>query len=273
MPAGALITAVAATWWAPGLAGTSRLWAAALGAGTVLGSWAVGRELAPDDQRAAFVALTLGFATLLTVPGVSLVLLFAMLMLTRLVNRTVGPPATTLDSIVVLGLSGWAVADTGSPAVGVVAALAFGLDAWLPDGRRRQWGFAAMCLMMVAALASGAAGQDRVVSSPLVVDVPSVWLLVGAGAVATLVLHRSLSTRSLQSTCDATGEPLSVVRVRWGIAVALLVGGQGLFLGEGGARSAALVWACLAGVGLSGVVPPRESPSGVAPPGTKPDGA
>lgn len=272
MPAGALIAGASVTW-VPGLVGMSRLWSAALGAGVVLGAWAVGRELAPDDQRAAFVALVLGFGALLAVPGVSLVLLFATLMLTRMVNRTVGLPATTLDSVVVLGLSGWAVADTGSPAVGVVAALAFGLDAWLPDGRRRQWGFAALCLVMVAALAGAAGKQDRVVSSPLVVDVPAAWLLVGALVVATLVLHGSLATRSLRSTCDATDEPLSVVRVRWGIVVALLIGVQGLFLGEGGARSTALVWACLAGVGLSGIVPPEVGPSGIAPPGKEPDGA
>lgn len=272
MPVGALIAAASATW-APGLAEIPWLWAAALGAGTILGNWAVGRELAPDDQRAAFVALVLGFGTLLAVPGVSLVVLFATLMLIRMVNRTVGLPATTLDSVVALGLSGWAVADTGSPAVGVVAALAFGLDAWLPDGRRRQWGFAALCLVMVAALAGGAAEQDRVVSNPIVVDVPGTWILVGAVVVATLVLHGSLTLRALRSTCDATGEPLSVTRVRWGIAVALLIGVQGLFLGEGGARSTALVWACLAGVGLSGIVPPGASPSGIAPPGTEPDGA
>jgi hypothetical protein len=272
MPAGALVAGASATW-APGLVGTSRLWAAALGAGTVLGAWALGRELAPDDQRAAFVALALGFATLLGVPGPSLVLLFATLMLTRVVNRTVGLPPTTLDGVAVLGLSGWAVADTGSPAVGIVAALAFGLDAWLPDGRRAQWGFAALCLVMVAALAGGGAGQAPVVSRPIVVDVPAAWILMGAGVVAALVLHRSLTTGALRSTCDATGEPLSVVRVRWGIAVALLIGTQGLFLGEGGARSSALIWACLAGVGLSGIAPPDESPSGIAPPGTKPDGA
>ncbi|MEX2472359.1 MAG: hypothetical protein WEA34_09285 [Gemmatimonadota bacterium] len=272
MPAGALIAAVSATW-VPGLAGTSRLWAVALGAGTMLGGWAVGRELAPDDQRAAFVALVLGFGTLLFVPGVSLVLLFATLMLTRMVNHTVGLPATTLDSVVVLGLSGWAVADTGSPAVGVVTAFAFGLDAWLPDGRRRQWGFAALCLVMVAALAGAAAEQDRVVSSPIVLGVPATSILVGAAVVAALVLHGSLTTGALRSTCDATGDPLSIARVRWGVIVALLVGTQGLFLGEGGASSVALVWASLAGVGLSGIVPPGASPSGNAPPGMEPDGA
>lgn len=272
MPAGALIAAASVTW-IPGLAGTSRLWAAALGAGTVLGAWAVARELAPDDQRAAFVAMVLGFGTLLAVPGVSLVLLFATLMLTRMVNRTVGLPATTLDSIVVLGFSGWAVADTGSPAVGVVAALAFGLDAWLPEGRRRQWGFAALSLVMVAALAGSASEQDRVISSPMVVDVPGARILVGAVFVTALVLLGSLTTRVLRSTCDATSEPLSFARVRWGIVIALLMGVQGLFLGEGGARATALVWACLAGVGLSGIVPPGSSPSGIAPPGKEPDGA
>jgi len=158
-------------------------------------------------------------------------------------------------------------------AVGVVAALAFGLDAWLPDGRRAQWGFAALSLVMVAALAGGGAVQPRVISSPLAFDVPPAWVLIGAGVVATSVLYRSLTTRALRSTCDATGEPLSVVRVRWGIVVALLVGAQGLFMGEGGAPAAALVWAALAGVGLSGMVPPGASPSGSAPPGTEPGGA
>jgi hypothetical protein len=226
----------------------------------------LGRELAPDDQRAAFVAMALGFAALMVLPGGSLVLLFATLLLTRMVNWTVGLPARALDGIGAVLLVGWAVANTGNPGVGVVAALAFVVDALLPEGRRTQWGFAALCLIMVAALASGLAQDSAgglLVSQPVHLSVPDAAVLAGLGMVGALFVVAILRTRSLESRCDATGARLSATRVRWGMGLALLMGAQAVFVGEGGAAASSLLWASMAGVGLSGI----------APPGSKPDGA
>jgi hypothetical protein len=149
MPVAAAVFAVAGPW-TPGLAGTARVWAALLGAGTVLGTWALGRELTPDDQRAAFVGMGLGVVVLLTVPGASLVLLFATLVLVRLVNRSVGLPPRLLDAVAIVALIGWSMWTTQSAWVGVVAAAAFGIDAVLPGGLLRHWAFAALSLVLTA---------------------------------------------------------------------------------------------------------------------------
>lgn len=264
MPVGALIAALAVPI-APGLSETGRFWAAAWGAGVVLGTWALGRELAPDDQRAAFVSMALGFVTLVTVPGASLVLLFATLLVARLVNRTVGLPARALDGVAALMLVGWAVADTGNPGVAVVAAIAFATDALLPDGRRTQWGFAALCLILVAALA-GVLTQDRgggfLLSRPVRLTLPDPAILGALTVVAALFVVALVRTRSLASRCDATGAPLSLTRVRWGMALTLLMGAQALFVGEGGPAASSFLWASLGGVALSGIAPPGSGPDG-----------
>ena len=264
MPIGAVTASLAAPF-APGLAGVGWAWSAAHGAGVVLGTWALGRELAPDDQRAAFVAMFIGFAVLMGFPGASLVLLFATLLITRMVNRTVGLPARALDGVAGVLLVGWAVADTGSPGVGLVAALAFAMDAILPEGRRTQWGFAALCLIMVAALA-GAFVQDSAeglfLSRPVPVGAPDPAALAGFALVAGVFLLAIVRTRSPEARCDATGAPLSAERVRWGMALTLLMGTQALFVGEGGAAGASLLWASMAGVGLSGIAPPGSRPDG-----------
>lgn len=254
MPVGALGAAVIAPAL-PGLADTSRLWAAVLGGAVVLGAWALGRETAPDDQRAAFLALAGGYVALLAVPGASLSLLFATLMVTRMVARTVGPPPRVLDAIAVLALIGWAIASTRSYGVGLVGAAAFALDGALPGGERRQWGFAALCLALVGFLApwagAGPAQVGQVTSTPVSLGLPGPVVLAATGLVTALFALAIGRTRTLRSVGDATGEPLLPVRVRWAMALALTMAIQTIALGDAGVRAGALVWAALGGVGLS----------------------
>lgn len=258
--AGAVVAALAPYTLA--LAPDGRLWAGVLAAAVVLGTWALGRELAPDDQRAAFVCLALGLCGLLLVPGASVPLLFATLILVRMVNRTVGLPPTVLDGVAAVVLVGWAIASTRSYGVGLVGATALGMDAALPDGRRRQWGFAALCLVLVGLLAAQAwVGRELATEVPLArPSAPAVW---AALVVTASYLFALRGTRRLRSVSDATGESLSTARVRWGMVIGLLAAAQGLAFGDPGARSTALLWACVTGVGLSKI----------APPGAKPDGA
>ena len=56
-----------------------------------------------------------------------------------------------------------------------------------------------------------------------------------------------LATRRVEARGDATGEPLSVHRVRGGMWVGLFVAAQSLLGGAADVRDAALVWATLAG--------------------------
>lgn len=261
IPVGALVAALAAPV-VPGLAATPRLLAAVVGAAVVLGAWALGRELAPDDPRAAFLALGLGFAVLLVVPDGSVVLLFTTLLLVRIVNRSVGLPPRTGDGILVVALVGWSVFVTRSYGVGLVGAVAFGLDAHLEGGRRRQWGFAGLCLLMVGALAAGQVPRPRPLTVEVALALPTPGVLVATLVTAALFVAAIVRTRALASAADATGQPLSTRRVRLGMSIALLMALQGLALGDVGARHASLLWACMAAVALTSLAPPGAEPDG-----------
>lgn len=239
----------------PGLIEASRAWAAASGAAAVLGAWALARELAPDDQRGAFVAMACGLAALVLVPSASLVLLFTTLTLTRMLSRSVGLPARTLDGTALLVLTGWSMASTRSLGVGLVVGAGFAADAVLPGGLRRQWGFAAMCFALVGFLAVTSQGTFSR-------GAPSSAGLVAQALGVVLFLVLMLRTRDIESTGDATGTPLSTLRVRSGMAAALAMAVQAPLFAQGPAGSSALVWAAIIGVSISGVAPPGQKPDG-----------
>ncbi len=148
MPVAALVAAVAAAIRGDGLGAIAAQ--ALVGPTAAFGAWALARELAPDDNPAAFVSMALAFAASLTVASPSLLLLFATLGMVRIVNRTVGPPARLTDSLVVLGLILATAWITRSPVLPVVGAVAFALDASLEDGTRRQLAFAVLALVGAA---------------------------------------------------------------------------------------------------------------------------
>ena len=251
LPLAAVASGGLALYAASGLRGA--LYAAVAGAATVLGSWALGRELAPDDQRAAFLALALAFGTLVLLPGQSLLLLFSALLLTRIVNRTVGPPPTFMDSLVVTALAGATLVSTDNPAVGLVASATFSLDAMLPDGRRAQWGFAVACLFLTGTFALNLLPWVTG-TGPFLLPPSSEWL--GAVALVTVLYLTAIArTRTLASRADVYDTPLSNARVRAGMAVALALALFTLSKGDAGVREACLIWATLTAVGVSGLFP------------------
>jgi hypothetical protein len=254
MPIGAAVAA--AVRLGGGTTGAGPLaWAAVFGAAVVLGTWALGRELAPDDQRAAFVALALGYPAALVVEGSSLALLFSAMLLARMVARTVGPPPTVADGLALVGLVGWAAISLSEPDIWLVAAFAFGVDAALEGGRRRAWLFAAAVVALAGAQLlwlprlwpelAGAAGGDSTALADVVWPMP-----MGAVFVASIV-----RTRTVASVADETNRPLSARRVRWGMGVALLLAARSLLHGADGVAAATPVWTVLAGVALSDLVP------------------
>ncbi len=244
MPVAALVAALAAAIRGDGFGAIAAQ--ALVGPAAAFGAWALARELAPDDNPAAFVSMALAFAASLTVASPSLLLLFTTLGMVRIVNRTVGPPARLTDSLVVLGLilaTAWIIR---SPVLPVVGAVAFALDASLEDGTRRQLAFA-MLALVGAAVALGVV--DTATEShtlPVATGVLIGIVSVGFG----IAIAR---TRRVSSVADMTGQPLSVNRVRAGMFIALLVAVQAVLLGTEGLELSALVWATLAGVAIGGV--------------------
>lgn len=242
-------------WLGPGTG--SPLAAAILAAGAAFGAWALGRELDPDRQGTAFLAMALAFLEALLVPEASLLLLFTGLMLVRVVNRTVGPPASPLDDLVILGLTAWCVWATANPLVGFVAAAAFALDARLPDpagerGPARHWAVAVLALL--PALWGSGVGPLGVLAAPagLPAPVAAVWRWPSVGgwiAVAALSVAfgvRLVRLRAVESVCDRTPDRLTVLRVRAGMGIALALALTTAAFGDAGLREGALLWAVVA---------------------------
>jgi hypothetical protein len=224
------------------------MWWGVAGVLLVFGVWALTRELAPDDNPAAFVSMGLGFLTLPLVMPLSFLVLFTTMLLIRIVNRTAGSPARVTDSVAITLLVFAVMHFTGNPVFGFVAVVAFVFDAALSEPLRRQGIFAAVCLLG----AVGFAGFWRAVSllpSPLHAGVV---LLLAAVTLAYVVAL--LRTRDVESRGDVTGIPLVASRVRAGMLVALLVPWQALLFQERGMAHTVMVWSGLGGVAVTAVV-------------------
>jgi len=216
------------------------LWAAVAGALAAFGGWALARELAPDHNPAAFAAMGTALAAQLVLDGSPLLPLFLALFLVRIVNRSVGLTARMGDSILVAALVVATAWRFGNPWFAFVGGLAFLLDATLPPGLVRHRVFAVLC---------GLAGVWI-----FGLDAPEMATAALAGwprglvaGIALAFVALILATRRVEAAGDATGEPLSLHRVRGGMWVGLFVAAQSLLGGPAEVRDVALVWATLAG--------------------------
>jgi hypothetical protein len=222
----------------------------ALGAaGTAFGSWALGRELAPEDNPAAFISMALAVAVYLWIAHTSVLLLILAVMLVRIVARPVGPPARVTDSIGVAALAGWVMLANRNPIPAILAALAFLLDAVLPPRLLRQWLFAGAVLgaAAYAIISSRLAAPGSAPEEPAWLP----WVLL---ALAGIYIGMIVFRRRIDAVADLTGQPLDLDRVKAGLMVGVLVAVTGLVpIGEGLAQSA-LVWATLAGVVLGAIL-------------------
>ena len=216
----------------------------------VFASWALGRELAPDHNPAAFVGTALAFASLWWWPAPSLLLLLTALALSRVVNRSTGLTARLGDSLIVTALVIWTMVSLESPLCGVVGALAFMLDARLADPHRRQWSFAAVCLTATGAQVwlTGTTGISASISVTLLAGAP--YLIVGGTLVAFLLL--SLGQGSVSSLGDVGGRALDPSRVRGGMLVVWLLVLQMGLQGLEAIETTMPVVAAMAGVVLAG---------------------
>jgi pimeloyl-ACP methyl ester carboxylesterase len=221
------------------------------GALTVFGGWALAREIAPDDNPAAFVSMALAFVTLLFFPDVSVLPLFTAIMLARILNRSVGVPPTVVDSAAVTLLAAWAAYGTRHPGPLFISAAAFGLDAKLSPSLPRQWWFVALSLGAgLALLLWGKAGPPSARGGDVALALPVLAIAIAY----TLVIF---FTRNVRSVADRTGKPLSVHRVRAAMTVTCLMGIQGALSGAIAPTPSTLIWAVLAGLLLMTIVRPQ----------------
>lgn len=192
----------------------SVLWGLSAGLAVFL-TWAICRELDPDYDLSAFVAV--GFAIIALVlwdlPDASL--LFWLLLSVRIVNRTTGLPATFFDSLGVLTFGSW-LSFQGNWGIGVLTAVAFFLDGQLPSANQQQKLFALLSgVAAVSALAIGTHtfGADGI---PL-----ALGIALGCCGFFWPVFADS---RTMATIADDTGESLNGHRVQSGQILALVAG-------------------------------------------------
>ena len=207
-------------------------------AGVAFGSWALARELYPDDNPAAFMSMAAGLLAALAVDSAGLLVVFATLGLVRIVNRSTGLPARKSDSAILMVLAIVVVYTTGSPLFGLVAGLAFIMDGTLKGPLRHQWLFGLVCAATtVVYVVDHDAGLAQL-SAP---DSLFQWL----GLLALLVFAlNTLVQKKVHARGDVNRLRLDVNRVRGGMAIGLLAGLQGI----GRMESVAIIVAVIAGI-------------------------
>jgi len=211
---------------------------------TVFMTWALAREIDPQEQLSAFVAVSL-MTIVLFVVGVqfNLIVLAYMLTMSRIVNRSVGLPATLSDSTMLLLFTGF-VGIVGSWIFALMGAAMFLLDSILPNRDRKHvfFGIFSVAIAIVAFV---------IQSSSLNSILPTVEYAVGMLAVTFIFVPTIVKSKHLTVIADATREPLTPIRVQALQAIAVLAGFYVAFWqGNQGVVEFLPLWVTTAGVSL-----------------------
>ncbi len=200
-------------------------------------AWALTRELAPDYNGVAFVALAFAWAGSIAFDMRQVLLAFVALLLVRIVNRSTGLPARPFDTISVFGFCTWAAVNTQQPLILLVASFAFALDARLERPLRLHYLAAAASLVAFVWLLLN--GSNPLAGYLNVRD----WLLVGVIAVGVALVVRS----SLEpvSYCDTSPDRLDRARVNAGLVIGWLLAVQTLITNGPSAWLETPLWVCV----------------------------
>lgn len=184
--------------------------------------WALARELHPDDNPAAFLAMLFSAVVAWVATAPSLLVVFATLILARIANRSTGLAARPFDSVTALLLVFAVIYATDSPWYGVVGAVAFALDGSLVNPLRRHWAFALVCF---AGTFVWLIDHDSGFGLPGAPERLFEWMSL---LFLLMFLLNIMLFRTVSSVADVGTRPLDVKRIRGGMLVALLAGVQGL---------------------------------------------
>lgn len=212
--------------------------------------WAFAREIDPEEQLSAFVAVLLMTIAVFVVDApFNLIVLFYMMSMSRIVNRVVGLPATLMDSIILLIFTG-VVGFLGSWIYAMMGATAFLLDSVLPNRDRKHLLFAGLSvvIMIVAFI---------VQNSQLNPILPTTEFIIGIVMVTVIFIPVIIKTRTTSAVTDLNDESLITVRVQATQIVALLFGYHvALWQGNAGILEFLPLWLTIAGVSLFPLVKP-----------------
>ncbi|MDD4254935.1 MAG: hypothetical protein PHP59_06105 [Methanofollis sp.] len=208
------LTALLVSAAASALAGTGIVETLIRGPGAALAvflTWALCREIDPDHDLSALLAaaMTTGALLILSIPDIP-TLLWALLVI-RVVNRTTGRAATTIDLIFVLLLTLWPLSRGFLPA-GPIAATAFFLDGRSKDPARHRLPFAVVALLATAV---------ALLATPVHLGAPTPAAGIGIAAATVLFIPAIAASKTVHSREDSGDRPLDPGRLMTGQALAL----------------------------------------------------
>ncbi len=208
-------------------------------------AWALTRELAPDYDGAAFVALAFAWSASIAFDMRQVVLVFVALVLVRIVNRSTGLQARPFDTLSVFGFCTWAAINLQQPMIMLVASLAFALDAVLDKPLRLHY------LPAVASIAVFGwllLGDVELIAGDLTIQD---WSLLGAIALGVVLIV--LTNPQPVSYCDVSPDRLDRSRVSAGLITGWLLAVQTVVTNGQAAWRETPIWVCVGVVLLAGV--------------------
>lgn len=220
LPAAALLGAVMGWLRTASLGGVAQY--AAVFALVLYGTWALARELDPDDSPVSFISMALGLLAALLVEESGVFVVYVTIALVRLVNRSSGLEPRHSDSLLLTLASIGVIYHSAMPLFGLVAGLAFALDGSLKNARPSQWVYGLVCM---GATVVYMVDHDIGLTALQAPDSLFEWialLFILIFALDTLLMKR-VRTRG-----DVNGLRLDIARVRSGMAVGALAALQGV---------------------------------------------
>ena len=220
---------------------------------TVLLSWALARELDPDEPASATVA---AFAGLLILPaglpslGAVTTLLFAI----RVVTRTTGAPPTGLDLLWLPALAGYSARTSGGFLSGLALALALAWD-FRRSGRSRQ----ALCAVASAVITVGVGVARGTLAPHIAIPTRGQWAVLGAGLLSLPWVLRVPPPVSV----DDRARPLSPRRLHQARLLAIGTGAATIaWIGGRAAPALVGLWAAFVGITTARALRPRRASAG-----------
>ena len=169
-------------------------------------SWAISREIDPDNSISAFIGLIPLFTILFFWIETNIIILFWLLISLRIINRTTGLPARIFDSGMFFVIS-FLMSYFYSPIFGFLAAIVFLFDTKLINGQKFQLIFASLSLLLSIIFFT-------INNQVFVLPIFSMIQLLSILIIAIVFALISYFTKDVKSKGDKNNEPLSLSRIK-----------------------------------------------------------
>jgi len=188
-----------------------------LGALTAFLVWAMGREMDPDHNATAFLAMALAVWAMVLGYGFDLLTLGALMFAVRLVNRTVGPPAKIGDIITLVLLNLGAVFVEGAWWMPFISVIALVIDeAFERSNLTQRLAIPTLLALGIVAVFFGP-GIDFSILDTLVRG----WI-VTIIVLTILVSGTIFNSEDIRASMDLLDAPCNSRRIQVGMALILL---------------------------------------------------